>query len=149
MSSVVHFLGSGFFVASASSNQPGTVRVTYSSAPKAVSSLNADDALNPTNYVVSGPGPATITAVSAVSGNPLAFDVVLTAPLAVGQWTITVSNVKTPSGSPLTAPTAAQFKVTSSAQVTPLAAGAENDDAERVIRKHLSKALHGPNWDAM
>jgi len=143
------FTGSGFYVAAASQPTPGTVRVSYSSVPKASSALGANDALNPANYALSGPGPATISSVQAVSGNPLSFDLVLTSTLLIGTWTVTVSNVQTPASAALVAPFSAQFQVTAAATLTPLAGGATNDDAETVIRKHLDPALKGPNWDAL
>ena len=143
------FVGAGFFVAGASQFTPGTVRVIYSSTPKATNPAQSNDALNPTNYVLSGPGPYSIVSVQPVSGNPLAIDIVLGAPLLVGTWTVAVSNVQTPALNSLTAPTSAQFQVTSAASLTPLAGGAENDDPEKIIRKHLNPALHGPNWDAL
>lgn len=149
MSSSAIFTGAGFYVAGASQYTPGTVRVTYSSAPKASNPAGVDDALNPANYVLSGPGPVSMVGVAAVSGDPLSFDILLATPLAIGTWTVTVSNVKTPALDTLSAPTAAVFQVTSTAAVTPLSAGAENDDAERIIRKHLSQALRGDNWDAV
>jgi len=148
MPSSVSFIGSGFYVASASQVQ-GAVRVKFSSAPKAVSALGVSDALNPVNYVLSGPGPYAIAGVNSVSGDPLSFDIVLGAALALGTWTVQVSNVQTTASNPLTAPTAAQFQVTSSASAATLTGGAEDDNPETIIRKHLSPALRGPNWDAL
>lgn len=149
MPSAANFVGSGFFVAGASQFTPGTVRVQYSSTPKASNPMAGTDALNPTNYVLSGPGPYSIVTVNPVSGDPLSIDIVLASPLGVGTWTVQVSNVQNPANTPLSAPTAAVFQVTSTAAVTPLSAGAENDDAEKIIRKHLSQALKGDNWDAL
>lgn len=149
MSSSISFVGAGFYVAGASQYTPGTVRVRFSSTPIASNPANANDALNPTNYALSGPGPYSLGSIQSVSGDPLSYDLVLGAPLVVGTWTVTVSNVTTPSASPLTAPTSAQFQVTTASTLTPLSGGAENDDPERIIRKHLSPALKGPNWDAL
>lgn len=149
MPSSVSFLGSGFYIANATQVAAAVVRVKYSSAPKATSPVGVNDALNPVNYTLSGPGPYVIASVQPVSGNPLAFDIVFAASLAPGTWVVTVTNVQTPASNPLTAPTAAQFQVTSSASITPLSGGAEDDDAEKIIRKHLSPALKGSNWDAL
>jgi hypothetical protein len=149
MPSSVSFVGSGFYVAGATSISSGSVRVRYSSTPKATSALGANDALNPVNYVLSGPGPYTISTIQPVSGDPLSFDIVLAASLTPGTWIVQVSNVQTVASNPLTAPTAAQFQVTSSSSLATLAGGAEDDDAEKIIRKHLSTALKGENWDAL
>jgi len=149
MSSSASFIGSGFYVAGASQYAPGTVRVKYSSAPKAISSVGVNDALNPVNYVLSGPGAYSIVSIQPVSGDPLSFDIILASSLTVGTWTVQVSNVQTTASNPLTAPTAAQFQVISSASLMPLSGGAEDDDPETIIRKHLSPALRGPTWDAL
>lgn len=149
MSSSYVFVGSGFYIASASGSVPGTVRVKYSSPPKAVSNLGVDDALNVSNYVLSGPGPYGLLSVSAVLGDPLSFDLILSGALIQGSWTVTVSNVKTPANVSLGAPTAATFLVTVSATPTDLTAGAEQDTAESIIRKHLNQALKGDNWNAL
>ena len=149
MPSSVSFIGSGFYVASATQVASGTVRVKFSSAPKAVSSVGVNDALNPVNYVLSGPGPYSIVSVQTVSGDPLSFDIVLAAAFVQGTWIVQVSNVQTVASNPLTAPTAAQFQVTTSASASSLTGGAQDDDAEKIIRKHLSTALKGENWDAL
>jgi len=149
MPSSVPFVGSGFYVAGASAVSAVTVRVRYSSAPRASNPAGANDALNPANYAFSGPGPYTILNVQPVSGSSLLFDITFTGPLTVGTWVVTVSNVQTPASNPITFPVAAQFQVTSTASLTPLSGGAESDDAESIIRKHLGTALKGSNWDAV
>ncbi len=149
MPSSVSFLGSGFYVASATAIAATTVRIKYSTAPKATNPVGVSDALNPANYAFSGPGPYSIVSVQPVSGSSLLFDIVFASALTVGTWVVTVSSVQTPANNPLTSPTAAQFQVTSTASLAPLSGGAEDDDAEKIIRKHLSTALKGPNWDAL
>ena len=149
MSSSFTFYGEGFFVASAQSQAPAVVRVKFSNTPQASDVSHPNDAKNPNNYAFSGPGPATPISVSPVSGDPLSFDVHLTAPLNIGTWTVTVSNVQDVDTSPLVPPTAAVFQVTVLYAITGLSGGAENDDPESIIRKHLSSAMQGPNWDAL
>lgn len=148
MSSSVSFSSSTFSVASAAATAAAVVRVLYTYTPKASSPIGGDDALNPSNYVLSGPGSASISSINTVSGNPLAYDLVLAAPLTGGTWTVTVANVRTPSNALIGAPTSAQFTVTQFT-LSDLAGGAVNDDPERIIRKHLSPALAGRNWDAL
>lgn len=149
MSSSVVFTGSGFYVASASQDVAGTVRVKFSTAPLASSSVGAHDALNPSNYTLSGPGAYTIVSIQPVGADPLSFDILLASGLAVGTWTLAVTSVQTAATNPLTSPTAAQFMVTSTVQASPLSGGAEQDDPESIIRKHLSSALKGESWDAL
>lgn len=148
MPSSVSFSSSTFSVASAAATAAAVVRVLYTYTPKASSPIGGDDALNPSNYVLSGPGSASISSINTVSGNPLAYDLVLAAPLTGGTWTVTVANVRTPSNALIGAPTSAQFTVTQFT-LSDLAGGAVNDDPERIIRKHLSPALAGRNWDAL
>lgn len=149
MSSSFVFVGSGFFVASAEQTVPGTVRVHYSVPPKATSNVGPNDALNTSNYVLTGPGPYGLVSISPVLGNPLAFDLILSASLVQGTWTVTVSNVQTPTNVVLGAPTAAAFLVTASATPTDLTAGADQDTPESIIRKHLNPALKGDGWNGL
>jgi len=139
----------GFYVASATQITPGSVRVTYSAIPKASSSLAVDDALNLGNYTLAGPAGYSIVSIQPVSGDPFSVDIVLTVGLVIGTWVVQVYNVKTTSNGLLIPPTATQFQVISNATLTPLSAGAENDNPEKIIRKHLSPALKGGNWDAV
>jgi hypothetical protein len=149
MSSSFSFTGEGFFVEGATLLSPTSLRVSFSNAPKAIDPLAIDDALNLANFTLSGPGPYVLYGASPVINNPLALDLTLSGPLLGGSWTVTVSSVKTPSDVPLAAPFAATFIADSTAAFTSLNAGAENDSSESIIRKHLSPALKGKNWDAL
>lgn len=142
------FTTGSFAVTGASSYAAGTVRVRYSADPRQSNPAGATDGLNPTNYALVGPGTASILSVTIVSGDPQALDLHLATPLATGSWVLTVSNVQTPGGLSLTTHTAS-FDVSDQANVTELTAGAEADDAAKIIRKHLSPAMAGPNWDAL
>jgi hypothetical protein len=79
------------------------VRLTYSIAPKAASAAGANDALNPANYAIGGPGYNYVVSVSPVSGLPTAFDLTLYADVTVGTWRFYAGNVQTDSGTPLSA----------------------------------------------
>lgn len=149
MPSTVAFSGKGFYVAAGQSRGPTVVRVTFSNVPMASSPTGANDALNPANYALAGPGPSSILSVLPVSGIPEAFDLQLSAPLNIGTWTVTVANVHDVNSSALTAPGAALFTVSVLYPISPLAGGATNDDPESIIRKHLSSALTGPTWEAL
>ena len=131
MPSSAIFTGSGFFINGAFELTPGTIRIKYSSKPKAVVSTNIDDALNPTNYTLTGPSSYIITNIIPVSGDYLSFDLLFSTPLSIGTWEVTVSNVLSVLDDALTSPFSAIFNITSTATRTSLSAGAENDDAEK------------------
>lgn len=149
MPSSITFIGSGFFVEAAQSQSPGVVRIFYSNVPIASNPAGPNDALNPVNYTLSGPGPGSVESVAPVSGNPMAFDLTTVNPLHIGTWTVTVSNVEDIDTMPMEAPFAAVFTVTVLFAVPTLAQGAQNDPPDQIIRKHLSQAMKGPNWDAL
>lgn len=142
------FTTGSFAVVGATSQAAGVVRVSFSADPRQSDPNGANDGLNHVNYSLTGPAAASISSVSIVSGDPQSLDLHLTAPLATGAWVVTVNNVQTPGGLSLTVNTAS-FNVSDQANVTELTAGAEADNAARIIRKHLSPALAGPNWDAL
>jgi len=142
------FTTGSFSVVGAEYRADATVRVLFSADPRQSNPASSTDGLNPTNYALSGPAVATVASVSIVGGDPQALDLLLTAPLPAGTWTVTVSNVQTPSSLSLST-NSASFVVSEQANLTALTAGAEEETADRVIRKHLSPALAGPNWDAL
>lgn len=142
------FTTGSFSVVGAEYRADATVRVLYSADPRQSNPAGSTDGLNPTNYALSGPAVATVASVSIVGGDPQALDLLLTAPLPAGTWTVMVSNVQTPSSLSLST-NSASFVVSEQANLTALTAGAEEETADRVIRKHLSPALAGPNWDAL
>ena len=142
------FTTGSFSVVGAEYRADATVRVLFSADPRQSNPASSTDGLNPTNYALSGPAVATVASVSIVGGDPQALDLRLVAPLPAGTWTVTVSNVQTPSSLALST-NSASFVVSEQANLTSLTAGAEEETADRVIRKHLSPALAGPNWDAL
>jgi hypothetical protein len=73
----------------------------------------------------------------------------LVAPLIAGSWHLTVSGTQALDNTSLSPPTTLSFDVTDVSNVTSLSAGATNDSPAEVIRKHLSQAMAGPNWDAV
>lgn len=125
------------------------LRVRFTTVPQQVTPAGAHDALNPANYTVTGPSAAAVSSVSSVGGDPQSVTVVTTSPLPAGVWTLTVANIQTPGGQSLIPPTSLSFLVSISANATELTAGASNDDAEKIIRKHLSQAMQGDNWNAL
>lgn len=149
MSSSAVFIGAGFYVTAAEARAGNVVRVTFSSAPKLVDPTTLDDGLNHLNYTLSGPGPGSFSSASSVVGDALSVDLQLTTSLVVGSWVVHVTAVVSSALNTLTAPTAANFMVVVGGTRTALSGGAQNDSAEQIIRKHLSPALKGPNWDAL
>jgi len=147
MSSSYAFLGAGFSIAGANALSQTVVQVHYTSPPQAFSSVSSTDALNPSNYTLVGPVPATVSAVTAVGGDPLSFDLQFLAPLLPGMWTVIVANVRDPFNVALSPPTSATFTVTATGVQPPLTPPVQFD--EPIIRKHLSPALAGPNWDGL
>jgi hypothetical protein len=149
MSTSIVFTGSGFSLQSATPRVPGTVRVRFTADPLQASSLAPNDGLNPNNWTFTGPTLAVVSSVVIVSGDPQALDVILTAPLAFGSWTVAAANIQTPALNNLTSPTSISFTVSQTGNSTSFTAGAENDDPESIIRKHLNPSLKGPNWNAI
>ena len=149
MPSSYFFTGAGFSLASATALSQTLVQVDYTSAPQASSPSGVHDALNPANYAFAGPGGAVLTAVTPVGANPLAFQLHFGAPLLPGTWTVLVTNVRDPYGSPLGAPTSEVFVIVPNSAQPSLTSGDAVTNPEPIIRKHLSPALAGPNWDGL
>lgn len=150
MSTSVQFIGSGFALESVSSTTPGTIRVRYTVDPRQSDPTHPNDGRNPANYTLSGPTASPlITSIVTVSGDPQSLDILLAAPLTAGTWVLSAVNVQTPAGSVLGSPSSLNFTVNATGNVTSLSGGAENDDPESIIRKHLSPAMAGENWDAL
>ena len=122
------------------------VQVLYTSVPQASSPAGAHDALNPANYTLAGPSVVTITAVTQVGGNPLAYDLYISSAMDTGAWVVTVSNVLDPFNVSLTIDFA-DFTVAPSSVIPPLVPPVQFDVP--IIRKHLSPALQGENWDGV
>lgn len=149
MSDTATFTGSTLSVQRASASTPISIRVRYTTDPKAVNPASATDALYVPNYTITGPGPCTVYTVVPVGGDSQAFDLIITEPIGVGNWTVTVSSTITTSGAvAIVAPLSASFTVDQTQLVQSLSGGAESDDPESIIRKHLSETLQGVNWNA-
>lgn len=147
MSSSYTFTGASFSVVSAARIAGNVIRVVFGQAPLQINASGATDALNVNNYTITGPTALSVVSAAIVPSNPFAIDLSLSAVLSTGSWTVTVANVKTPALTALSAPFSASFDITS--EQTSLTAGAENDTAFSIIRKHFNAALAGPNWDAL
>lgn len=149
MPSSSSFSGAPLSVLSAEQVSASVLRVRYATDPLAASSVGVNDALNKANYAITGPAVLTITNIGVVGGDPQAVDITMSAPLVAGTWLVSVSNVQTASGNPLVAPTAASFNALPLPTAPALSQGADNDDAESLMRKYLSSALKGRGWDAL
>ncbi len=143
------FSGSTLFLESIQQLGPATLRLKFSQDPLVVSSAGANDALNPSNYTLTGSVHATVSTVSLVSGDPQSVTLAISTPLPNETWRITCANIQTATANPLVSPTYLDF-VTSPLNMQPsLASGATTDTAEDIIRKHLSSGLKGTNWNAL
>jgi len=126
-----------------------SLRITYSAAPKQVSASNSDDALNITNYQFTGPTYIPISSIAAVGGDYLSMDVFFDSALTPGTWSVTVINVEDAAGTVIGNPSTLDFTVSSTGNVSPVTAGAQEESPSRVIRKHLNPLLQGPVWTAL
>lgn len=151
MSHELQYVSPAFFVQRAVAIAPAVVRVRFTYAPKAINPGNADDGLNPSNYSISGSHFVSVSSVSKVFDDPQSVDVFLAVPLAVGLWTIDVSNsiVAANDSTQLTAPTSITFPVSATKTQGPINGGAYSDTASHIIRKHLPSTFAGPAWDAV
>lgn len=149
MSATVTFVGSSFSLESILAQGSVQLRVRFTQDPRQVSPANTNDGLCPQNYSLSGPGTVAVASVSTVPSDTQSLDLNLTQALPPGVWTLTVANITTVIDTALSAPTSMTFIATAYANITGLTAGAEQDDAAAIIRKHLTPALGGPTWDAL
>lgn len=149
MAEMGSFTGAGFSLSSLSLPASATLRVHYTQDPLAASSAGVHDALNPANYSISGPSSVVISSINGTSGNTQSVDLQLSAPLATGTYTVTVSNVQTAGGTPLGAPTQLTITVSFTGNPDPINGGGVTDSAEDLIRKHLSPALKGHVWSSL
>ncbi len=142
-------VGPGFALESVTQLSATSLCVKFTQNPKAVSAAATNDALNPENYSLTGPGLNHVLSVSTVAGDPQSVALTLKAPLLIGGWTLSVANVVEDNLNALTPPTALDFIVATQPTQTPLHGGASNDEAAAVIRKFLNPALVGKGWDSM
>ncbi len=149
MSSESEYTGSNFRLLSAEQLSGTTVRIRYSHDPIAISSAGAYDALNPDNYDFSGPVANGVGSIMPVTDDPQGFDLYLESLIVEGQWTVTVSNVKSDTNITISAPVSVVFDAVRLNAPRPLAQGALNDSQEKIIRSFLSPALRGSGWDAV
>ena len=133
-----------FSVVSAKATSNGSVLVTFSVLPLAVSSNQPKDALNRLNYVLSGPGSRRVAVVKEDLTDLARFELLLDGPLQSGTWTLTVLNVETALAEKLTsASTSFVWPVATSLSSPPYSAG------YRSIRDFLNPAFKGADWEAL
>src|ERR1700677_334908 len=127
-----------------------TLQIIFTEVPLAVSGAGAHDALNVTNYTLSGPATLSIMSAAKVVGVPHAIALLLNGPLTTGTWTLTGSTqIQTPSAVSLGTPRGASFSVSVLANTVPFNGGRVDNDAFDILRKHLSPALQGPGITAL
>jgi hypothetical protein len=139
-----------FAIQTVSSVGPAAIRVVFSAAAQAVSDVNSNDALNPVNYQLSGPGSSRIIRVVAVPDDPRAFTLFASNLLAAGSWSLLTSGVTAVTGEALDASSrVAIFSVVSTQPQDLRNGGAEDVTPETVLRQFLSPAFVGEGWDAL
>lgn len=149
MTASIDFLGSGFSLESLTQVNASTFRLVFTDDPQLVSRTSSTDALNPGNYVLTGPGANAVQNVSAVNGSNQAVDLYCAQVLVPGTWTLSVANVQTISSTILQAPTALSVTVSSIPLTTPLGQGAQSPSSYDALRRFFNPALKGPNWTAL
>lgn len=93
MPSSSSFTGVGLFLQSATLINANTVlRVRFSNDPKRSNSALITDALNPSNWTLSGSISITVSSVTAVVGDSQSVDLILSQQIPVGVWTITAAS---------------------------------------------------------
>lgn len=145
------FTGPQLSVESASALSATAVRVTYTTDPLQVSSGGAHDALNVSNYTISGPSPTYILSIASVGSDPQSVDLTLGTSMAPGTWTITVANVETPTSTPLNAPFSASFILAQVNVQPPISNGRTNEDAFEVLQQFIGVGVNvlAPGWQAL
>jgi len=143
MSSYI-FTGSGFSLVSAEWVSARTIRIRFSALPKASDPTDTTDALRPANYTLQGEGVLTVTEVSATS-DLRTFDLETNIDIPNGTWSVTATNVSTPTGLGLE-DDSVNFYVSAYLSTAP-SQGLKNLSPADVIRRHF--ALPGENWDKL
>lgn len=147
MSHSTTFVGAGLALQSVTQLGLSTLRVRFTQDPVASSPIGSYDALNPANYTLTGPMSNVLGSVTKVADDSQAFTLHYNAPFLSGNYTLTVANIKSTINTDLVDPKTMDVTITVIA--SGMADGAENDNAEKVLRKHLSPALKGHGWDAL
>lgn len=144
------FVGADFRVQSAAQLGLSGIRVRFTHDPLTSDSSSDTDALHVANYTVTGPILNNVVSVAVVPDDPQAVDLGLEAPLVIGAWQVDVSpTIMTATSRVLQTPYTAAFNVSFLPSGEAVSAGAVNDTAEGLIRKHLPSSLRGRAWDAL
>lgn len=148
MPSLFPFVGARLALQSVQFLSPIRLRVRFLSEPVQTSPYGTNDALNPANYSLGGPGSAAVVQVIPVPGDSLAFNLEVSSPMLTGTWTLTVTNIQTPTSASLVSPTSLSFASTYlvSTDTNP---GAVQQGAYGTLRKHLNSVFVGPKWTAL
>lgn len=140
-----------FSLLTITNTSPTSLLLEYSSPPLAISSLGLNDSLNPNNFTLVGPTQSSVSSITPVAGDSKKYTLALTTPISTsGTYILSVANVQSATNELLTAPTSLSFIASNIDFIPSIASGAENDESsEAILRKNLSPALKGPNFDAL
>ncbi len=131
----VIIVGSAFQIASAVQGPDNlTFVLSFTQPPTAISSTGANDALNPNNYVITGPSSTAVLSVTKVTS--YIFNLTLTYPIVTGDYVLTVNNVQS-SGVGLSGGNQVTVVCTVISGGESLVQGHSNDDAGNILRRFL------------
>src|SRR5271170_7994826 len=106
----ISFTSTGFSLESVSVLGPASLGVRFTYAPLQSSPSGLNDALNVTNYALTGPSPVAIVSAATDPSDVQTIILTLSGPLASGTWMLAAStNIQTPVATPLGSPTSQVF----------------------------------------
>ncbi len=143
------FPGADFALEEVRQLSVAALRAKFTQDPRALDADNADDALNPENYTLIGVNDNYVVGAATVDGDPQSIDLYLAAPLQLGGWNLSVSNVVEDTSEALIEPTTLPFEVSFTLTQDPLGHGAQNQETQNILRKFLNPALKGKGWNSM
>lgn len=141
--------GSGFTIELVNQLTANSIRLRYTNDPLAVSSSGTHDALNISNYTITGPIATSVSSVSPTFGDTQSVDIFLSNILITGTYTISISNVNSVDAVTITSNTSRSFLATGSTASSAINGGVVNDTGADIIRKNFSPAMTGNNWNAL
>ena len=145
------FVGSSLFVESVTVTGLKSVEVVFGQIPISISAYGANDALNPQNYSIISEDSQTYAAENVSEVGDRRFQVFFDVPVLAGTWVLSVSNVLTPTSTPLVPnPNLFTFVSTQVAGNKPLSGGAQSPTSASIIKRHISSLFQGKkNWESV
>src|ERR1017187_3724133 len=102
-----------FQITSLSQLSPNAIQIVFSSTPVVQNASFQNDALNISNYTLTGAGSSQILVITPHLGNPNAIDILFNSTLNAGLWVVTIKNgsvgIRDTHGNYLTGPNTIEF----------------------------------------